>query len=157
MAATRTAAPAVVCDRVSRHFGIDGDIVIALDDVSVRIEAGELAAVVGPSGSGKSTLLGMIGCVDRPTSGTVTIRGVEVTGLGRGDRRGIRRHVAATMLSAPADNLLLDRTGSHNIMVAARQRGSTGADIGGLERRLGIDRFASQVAGRMSGDRKTHV
>jgi putative ABC transport system ATP-binding protein len=53
----------------------------ALDGVSLRIDEGELAAIVGPSGSGKSTLLHIIGTLDRPSSGSVSIAGVDVSGL----------------------------------------------------------------------------
>jgi putative ABC transport system ATP-binding protein len=53
----------------------------ALDDVSLRIEAGELVGIVGPSGSGKSTLLNVMGTLDRPTSGSVEIRGTDVRRL----------------------------------------------------------------------------
>jgi putative ABC transport system ATP-binding protein len=55
-----------------------GDSVLALDDVSIEIGRGELAAVVGPSGSGKSTLLQLMGTLDRPTSGRVRIDGYDV-------------------------------------------------------------------------------
>ena len=55
--------------------------VTALDGVSMRIEQGELAAIVGPSGSGKSTMLNIIGTLDRPTSGTVLIDGHDVATL----------------------------------------------------------------------------
>ncbi|MCW2991436.1 MAG: Methionine transporter ATP-binding protein [Solirubrobacterales bacterium] len=57
----------------------------ALRGVSLRIEEGELTAIVGPSGSGKSTLLHVIGTLDRPSSGTLRIAGAEVAGLD--DRR----------------------------------------------------------------------
>ena len=50
----------------------------ALDEVSVAVAAGELAAVVGPSGSGKSTLLHLMGTLDRPSSGTVRVTGLDV-------------------------------------------------------------------------------
>jgi putative ABC transport system ATP-binding protein len=59
--------------------------VVALDDVSLRIEQGELVAIVGPSGSGKSTLLHVMGTLDRPTSGSLRIAGVEVATMS--DRR----------------------------------------------------------------------
>ncbi len=54
----------------------------ALDGVSLTIEQGELAAIVGPSGSGKSTMLHVMGTLDRPTSGRVSIDGQEVSSLG---------------------------------------------------------------------------
>ena len=62
----------------------------ALGGVDLRVDRGELLAIVGPSGSGKSTLLHIMGTLDQPTSGTVRIAGVEVSGLS--DRRlsGVR-------------------------------------------------------------------
>ena len=59
-------------------YGSGENEVRALDGVSISIEEGEFVAVVGTSGSGKSTLLNMLGGLDRPTSGSVTIRGKEL-------------------------------------------------------------------------------
>jgi putative ABC transport system ATP-binding protein len=61
-----------------------------LRDVSLAVEEGELAAVVGPSGSGKSTLLHVMGTLDRPTSGRVRVAGLDVEGLSDAELAGVR-------------------------------------------------------------------
>ena len=66
--------------------------VYALRGVDMRVEAGDFVAIAGPSGSGKSTLLNIVGCLDRPDAGTVTVNSQEVTSLGRRDRADYRRH-----------------------------------------------------------------
>ncbi|CAI7974444.1 putative ABC transport system ATP-binding protein [Frankia sp. Hr75.2] len=68
------AVPIVVLDQVSRRFGP----VSALAEVSLRINYGELVGIVGPSGSGKSTMLHLLGTLDRPTTGTLTVDGQPV-------------------------------------------------------------------------------
>lgn len=74
--------PVLVVDDVTKlHPGG----VTALDRVTLRVDEGELLAIVGPSGSGKSTLLHIMGTLDRPTTGTVRVRGYDVRTLG--DRR----------------------------------------------------------------------
>jgi putative ABC transport system ATP-binding protein len=61
-----------------------GDMEVpALKDVSFAIEAGGFAAFVGPSGSGKSTLLNLVGCLDRPSAGLLTVLGTDVAKLSR--------------------------------------------------------------------------
>ena len=63
-----------------------------LRDVNVRIDHGELVAIVGPSGSGKSTLLHIVGTLDRPSEGSVWIAGQEVSALSDTDLSGVRAH-----------------------------------------------------------------
>ena len=65
----------------------------ALDALDLIVEEGEWLAVTGPSGSGKSTLLNVIGCLDRPTSGVVTIGGTEVTRLSQRHLAAVRREM----------------------------------------------------------------
>ena len=60
---------------LKKYYGTEPNITRAVDDVNFSVEEGEFVAVVGTSGSGKSTLLHMIGGLDKPTSGTVIVRG----------------------------------------------------------------------------------
>ncbi|MEV6036183.1 ABC transporter ATP-binding protein [Nonomuraea sp. NPDC052116] len=66
---------------LTRRYQLDGVAVEALRGVSLRIDSGEFAAIVGPSGSGKSTLMHLLGCLDRPSSGVLKVNGVEISGL----------------------------------------------------------------------------
>jgi putative ABC transport system ATP-binding protein len=75
---------------VSKRF--DGKKqVTALDNITLRVDRGEMASIVGPSGSGKSTLLNLIGGLDRPTSGEIDIDGRRLSGLSDDDRTLVRR------------------------------------------------------------------
>ena len=62
----------------------------ALKGVSLTVEAGGFAAIMGPSGCGKSTLLNILGCLDRPTSGSVAIDGMEVAKMSKADLATMR-------------------------------------------------------------------
>ncbi|NHC44196.1 ABC transporter ATP-binding protein [Motilibacter aurantiacus] len=75
------AGPAIEAADVTRSYVLEGVTVDALRGVSLRIDPGEYAAVVGPSGSGKSTLMHLLGCLDRPTTGTLRVGGQDVAGL----------------------------------------------------------------------------
>ena len=80
----------ILLDHVSKHFEARRRV-NALDDISLNIPKGELVSIVGPSGSGKSTLLNLIGGLDRPTSGAITLDGQRLDGLADDGLTAVRR------------------------------------------------------------------
>ena len=84
-----SAEPVLELERVTKTYGA-GPAVTALDGVSFVVESGELLAIVGPSGSGKSTLLHLMGTLDRPTSGTVRVTGLDVDSMSDRELAGLR-------------------------------------------------------------------
>ncbi|MCK4413136.1 MAG: ABC transporter ATP-binding protein [Candidatus Eisenbacteria sp.] len=79
-------------EKVSRTFVVGGRPVHALREISIEIPDGEYVSIMGPSGSGKSTLLNILGCLDRPSSGSYRLDGVETAQLSEGELSRIRRH-----------------------------------------------------------------
>lgn len=76
------AGPVLVsAEHLSKHYKVGKQHITALQDVSLEIREGEFVAFTGPSGSGKSTLLQLIGGLDKPTAGTVTVDGHNLTEL----------------------------------------------------------------------------
>ncbi|MCZ8122947.1 MAG: ABC transporter ATP-binding protein [Magnetospirillum sp.] len=73
-----------------RVYALGGESVVALDDVSLSIEAGEFVAIMGPSGSGKSTFMNAIGCLDRPNAGTYALDGERVDALSTDELAAVR-------------------------------------------------------------------
>ena len=76
---------------VDKRYGDRETAVEALRSVSLEIAAGQLTAIMGPSGSGKSTLMHILAGLDRPTAGTVTVAGVEITGMNDNELTRLRR------------------------------------------------------------------
>jgi putative ABC transport system ATP-binding protein len=96
----------------------------ALDSATLDLHAGELALLVGPSGSGKTTLLSILGCILRPSAGTLRILGDEVTTLAERDLPAIRRDRIGFIFQA--FNLFPTLTALQNVALALDLRGVSG-------------------------------
>ncbi|MBX7183516.1 MAG: ABC transporter ATP-binding protein [Vicinamibacteria bacterium] len=133
---------------------------IALRDVDLTIEAGEFAAVVGKSGSGKSTLLNMVGGIDRPTSGSVSLGGKAIQGLSENELSLWRaRHVG---LVFQFFQLLPTLTVAENVMLPMDFSGafppaSRRARAFGLLERVGVADQANKLPSALSGGQQQRV
>ncbi|MEU2426299.1 ABC transporter ATP-binding protein [Streptomyces sp. NPDC007851] len=106
---------------VSRRYGSGDGVVTALDQVSLAFPAGTFTAVMGPSGSGKSTLLQCAAGLDRPTSGSVTVGGTELTKLNETKLTLLRRERIGFVFQA--FNLMPSLTAEQNVALPLRLAG----------------------------------
>jgi putative ABC transport system ATP-binding protein len=131
----------------------------ALDQVSVRVAAGEAVAVMGPSGSGKSTLLNLVAGLDRPSAGTVTVAGQRVDTFSETGAARYRRSQVGMIFQF--FNLVEDLTVTGNVMLPARlagmRRRAARARADQLLTQLGIDRYRDSYPGRLSGGERQRV
>ena len=136
-------SPVVQLDRVGRSFVTGTQTVHALRDVDLRIDRGEMVAILGQSGSGKSTLLNTLGCLDRPTTGAYHLDGHRVDALdddARADLRnrrlgfvfqGFNLMARTTALENVMLPMLYDRTGRFADPEARARRALTMVGLGG--------------------------
>lgn len=102
-------------ENLTKEYGKDSVIVTALDGVNLEIEKGEFVAIVGASGSGKSTLMHLLGGIDRPTKGKVTIDGQEIYKLNESELAIFRRRNIGIIYQFY--NLIPTLTAEENIML----------------------------------------
>jgi putative ABC transport system ATP-binding protein len=146
-------------DRAGRVFGSGRRRVVALDDVSLRVSAGEFVAVMGPSGSGKSTLLRLAGGLDRPTSGRVRLAGRDLAVLDEaGLAEALRREIGFVFQEA---NLLASLTAAENVALAleldgVRPKAAMGGTRGLLDS-LGLAAVGDRFPGELSGGEQQQV
>ena len=103
------------CEGVRKVYGSGDNQVVALDGIDLSVEKGEFVAVIGASGSGKSTLLHILGSVDKPTSGKVTIDGTDLSGLNQTQGAIFRRRKVGLVYLF--DNLIPTLTVEKNILI----------------------------------------
>lgn len=136
----------LVLDRVSRDFGSGPRTVHALVDVTLTVAAGEFVAVMGPSGSGKSTLLTIAGGMERPSSGMVSIDGVDLGGLSASSMAQLRRERIGYVFQS--FNLLSSLTAAENVRLPL--------ELDGVRRRQAHAQAVAQLDAVGLGDRVDH-
>jgi putative ABC transport system ATP-binding protein len=101
---------------LSRHYMMGTSLVKALDGLTLDVAEGEFVALLGTSGSGKSTLLNLIGGLDQPTSGSLTVRGRDLAGLSRDELSLHRRHTVGMIFQS--FNLVPTMTAAENVALS---------------------------------------
>jgi lipoprotein-releasing system ATP-binding protein len=131
-----------------------------LHDVDLRLEHGEFLALMGPSGSGKSTLLNIVGLLDRPTSGRLTIKGQDTGLMGDAEITHLRGHTIGFVFQY---HLLISAfTAKENVMMPMLvESGFPNAEIeqraGELLVQVGLEKVANNLATNMSGGQQQRV
>jgi putative ABC transport system ATP-binding protein len=142
---------------VTRRYGEGDTAVDALRGVSLTVKVGELVAVMGPSGSGKSTLMHILAGLDKPTAGTVTIAGEEITAL---EDRGLtmlrRKHIGFVFQFF---NLLPMLTAEENVVLPLSIAGTKAEDrwLTGLLERVGLAGRRGHRPAELSGGEQQRV
>jgi putative ABC transport system ATP-binding protein len=150
-------SPAVSASNVTRRYGEEATAVDALRGVSLEVRAGELVAVMGPSGSGKSTLMHILAGLDKPTSGTVKLAGIDITTLGDAKLTQLRRdHIGFVFQFF---NLLPMLSAEENIVLPLSIAGERPeqAWLAELLSRTGLERRSNHRPAELSGGEQQRV
>ena len=142
---------------VTRRYGEDATAVDALRGVSLQVAGAELVAVMGPSGSGKSTLMHILAGLDKPTSGTVELAGIEITALDDSKLTQLRRdHIGFVFQFF---NLLPMLTAEENIVLPLSIAGERPERewLAELLSRTGLERRSSHRPAELSGGEQQRV
>jgi putative ABC transport system ATP-binding protein len=149
----------VSVEEVTRKFPMDRSEVIALDNASLRVFAGEFLAIQGPSGSGKSTLLNLIGCIDKPTTGRIRIDGVDTTRLSPSAMTSLRREKIGFVFQT--FNLIPVFTAIENVEFPLLVQGLNSAERRGRAREaltsVGLSARAHQRPDLLSGGERQRI
>jgi len=142
---------------ISRIYGEGPAKVVALNNVSLRVNEGDFMAIMGPSGSGKSTLLNIIGGLEYPSSGEVILDGERVDNLDENDFVDIRRGKIAYVFQEY--HLLPSLTALENVMLPLTFCGAEKGEEKALEilKRVGLGERAEHKPSQLSGGEQQRV
>ena len=144
---------------VSKHFGSGDNLTYALKNITLSVDRGEVLMLMGPSGSGKTTLLSIMGCILQPNSGTLTINGVEATGLSARKLGALRLEHLGFIFQEY--NLFPTLSVVDNILVALHLRGVKGTEARKRARTalesVGLGDKADAMPETMSGGQKQRL
>ena len=142
---------------LKKIYGSGDNAVHALDGIDLRVEKGEFVAIVGTSGSGKSTLLHMLGGLDRPTEGTVTVDGQEIFALKEEALTIFRRRKIGFVFQSY--NLVPVLNVYENIVLPIELDGGkiNKAFIGQIVQTLGLEKKLDALPGQLSGGQQQRV
>ena len=142
---------------LKKYYGSGDTLVRALDGVDLSVEDGEFVAIVGTSGSGKSTLLHMLGGLDRPTSGSVTVDGRDIFAHGDEAPTIFRRRKIGFVFQSY--NLVPVLSVYENIVLPIQlDGGSVDADyIGEVVSALGLEQRLASLPNQLSGGQQQRV
>src|SRR6059058_793465 len=133
-----------------------GEVIRALDSVSLHVESGEWLAIMGPSGSGKSTLVNLIGCLDRPTSGEIWLDGQNVAAMSAAELNRVRAEKIGFIFQQY--HLIPYLTAVENIMLAQYFHSMTDEQeaLAALAR-VGLKDRAHHILAQLSGGEQQRV
>lgn len=144
---------------VIKTYPSDTGTIYAVDDVSLRIAAGEFVALVGPSGSGKTTMLSMLAALLKPSSGQILLDGKDLANLGDLERVGMRREKIG--FTFQANNLIPYLSAVENVEMMLRLNGKLDKEgklrSRELLARLGLGERLNNLPGQMSGGQQQRV
>ena len=151
-------APALEARDVTRNLPLGPEVVQILRGISFTVQRGEFVALMGPSGSGKSTLLGVIAGLDRPSSGTVLVDGVDITSMPESRLAAVRNQKIGMVFQAY--NLIPSLSAQENVEIplyAGNHPGSPAARAREMLQLVGLDHRAGHRPNQLSGGEQQRV
>jgi putative ABC transport system ATP-binding protein len=153
------AEPLIELREVSKDYVSEAAVVRALRKVDLLVERGDFVAIIGQSGSGKSTMMNIIGCLDRPTSGSYVLDGIDVTHRSNDARAIVRNRLIGFIFQG--FNLLARTTALENVELPLVYRGVSGRErrkraLAALEQ-VGLADRVHHTPNQLSGGQQQRV